>query len=146
MKSGDVVWSLGREAGVYSLFLDWLYEVIVHRFCCMLFIKTFLLFSVTALAEIIGCYLPYYWLRKSGPIWVLIPAAISLVIFAWLLTLHPSASGRVYAAYGCVYVVTALAWLKVVDGMPLSTSDIVGGAVALLGMLIIISGWGKVAV
>lgn len=111
----------------------------------MILAKTFLLFFVTALAEIIGCFLPYYWLRKGGPIWLLIPAAISLAIFAWLLTLHPAASGRVYAAYGCVYVATSLAWLKVVDGVPLSTTDLLGGAVALVGMLIIISGWGNSA-
>jgi small multidrug resistance family-3 protein len=111
----------------------------------MLFAKIFLLFFVTALAEIIGCFLPYCWLRKNGPIWLLIPAALSLAMFAWLLTLHPAASGRVYAAYGCVYVVTALIWLRVVDGVPLSASDALGGAVALAGMLIIIGGWGNSA-
>ncbi len=111
----------------------------------MIFTKIFLLFFITALAEIIGCFLPYYWLRKNGPVWLLIPAAISLALFAWLLTLHPAASGRVYAAYGCVYVATALAWLRFVDGVPLSTTDIVGGVVALLGMLIIMIGWGNAA-
>ncbi|MGE4506095.1 MAG: YnfA family protein [Desulfovibrionaceae bacterium] len=108
-------------------------------------IKTMLLFVLTALAEIVGCYLPYCWLRKGGPAWLLIPAAFSLAAFAWLLTLHPAASGRIYAAYGCVYVATALAWLRFVDGVPLSTTDILGGAVALLGMLIIVSGWGTAA-
>lgn len=111
----------------------------------MIFVKTFLLFFLTALAEIIGCFLPYYWLRKNGPAWLLIPAAISLAVFAWLLTLHPAASGRVYAAYGCVYVATALAWLRIVDDVPLSITDIAGGGVALLGMLIIVSGWGNAA-
>lgn len=57
--------------------------------------------------------------------------------------MHPAASGRVYAAYGCVYVVTALLWLRVVDGLPLSTTDLTGGAIAIAGMLIIVSGWGK---
>lgn len=108
-------------------------------------IKTFLLFSLTALAEIVGCYLPYVWLRKGGSAWLLLPAALSLALFAWLLTMHPAASGRIYAAYGCVYVVTALVWLRCVDGVPLSTTDILGGAVALLGMLIIVSGWSKPA-
>lgn len=111
----------------------------------VLFAKTFLLFFFTALAEIIGCFLPYYWLRKNGPVWLLIPAAVSLALFAWLLTLHPAASGRIYAAYGCVYVATALAWLRVVDGLPLSSTDIIGGVVALSGMAIIISGWGNTA-
>ncbi|HBT32151.1 MAG TPA: YnfA family protein, partial [Pusillimonas sp.] len=89
-------------------------------------LKTTGLFIVTALAEIIGCYLPYLWLKKSGPIWLLIPAAISLALFVWLLTLHPAASGRIYAAYGGVYVATALVWLRVVDGVPLTATDWVG--------------------
>ena len=105
--------------------------------------KTILLFIVTAIAELVGCYLPYVWLRKSGSAWLLVPAAISLAVFAWLLTMHPAASGRVYAAYGCIYVVTALLWLKVVDGVSLSATDLTGGAVAIVGMLIIVSGWGK---
>ena len=104
-------------------------------------LKTAGLFIVTAVTEIVGCYLPYLWLRKNGPIWLLLPAALSLVIFVWLLTLHPTASGRVYAAYGGVYVLTALLWLRLVDGVALSPSDWIGAAVALLGMAIIVTGW-----
>ena len=44
-----------------------------------------------------------------------LPKALSLALFAWLLTLHPTAAGRVYAAYGAVYVSVALVWLRVVD-------------------------------
>lgn len=104
-------------------------------------LKTTLLFVVTALAEIIGCFLPYLWLRKGGSIWLLLPSAASLALFVWLLTLHPAASGRVYAAYGGVYVATALLWLYFVDGIKLSLYDLVGAGVALLGMAIIIVGW-----
>jgi small multidrug resistance family-3 protein len=104
-------------------------------------IKTTLLFLVTALAEIIGCFLPYLWLKKDGPIWLLVPAAASLILFVWLLTLHPATSGRVYAAYGGVYVATALVWLRVVDGVKLSAYDWIGAAVALIGMGIIVAGW-----
>ncbi|MES2208493.1 MAG: YnfA family protein [Pseudomonadota bacterium] len=104
-------------------------------------LKTILLFVLTAIAEILGCFLPYLWLKKEGSIWLLVPAALSLALFVWLLTLHPAASGRVYAAYGCVYVATALVWLRVVDGIKLSTMDWAGGAIALLGMLIIVGGW-----
>jgi len=99
------------------------------------------LFVVTALAEIVGCFLPYLWLRKGGPIWLLVPAAASLALFVWLLTLHPAASGRVYAAYGGVYVATALAWLRIVDGVKLSALDWIGAGIALLGMSIIVVGW-----
>lgn len=104
-------------------------------------VKTTSLFFATALAEIVGCYLPYLWLRKDGSAWLLAPAAASLVIFVWLLTLHPAASGRIYAAYGGVYVVTALVWLRVVDGVKLSSMDWLGAGIALLGMAIIAAGW-----
>ena len=107
----------------------------------MLILKTGLLFVLTAIAEIIGCYLPYLWLRKEGSAWLLIPAALSLAAFVWLLSLHPAASGRVYAAYGGVYVATALIWLMVVDGVKLTPYDWVGASIALLGMAIIAAGW-----
>lgn len=99
--------------------------------------RLFVLFGVTALAEIIGCYLPWLVLRQGKPIWLLLPAALSLAVFAWLLTLHPSAAGRTYAAYGGMYIAVALAWLRVVDGVALTRWDIVGAMVALLGMAII---------
>ncbi len=108
----------------------------------MIVLKTLALFVVTAVAEIVGCYLPYLWLKKQGPLWLLIPAAISLAVFVWLLTLHPTDSGRVYAAYGGVYVAVALLWLWGVDGAALAVWDVIGVAVALLGMSIIVwCGW-----
>ncbi len=102
--------------------------------------KTFGLFLLTALAEIVGCYLPWLWLRKGHSAWLLLPAAASLALFAWLLTLHPTASGRVYAAYGGVYVGSALAWLWLVDGIRPSRWDVLGVGLCLLGMLVIMSG------
>lgn len=100
-------------------------------------LKTLGLFLLTALAEIVGCYLPYLWLREGKPIWLLLPAALSLMLFAWLLTLHPTASGRVYAAYGGVYICVAVLWLWTVDGIRPSVWDLVGSCIALLGMAII---------
>lgn len=108
----------------------------------MLIAKTFLLFVFTALAEIVGCYLPYLWLKKNGSPWLLVPAAVSLALFAWLLALHPAAAGRVYAAYGGVYIAVALVWLWKVDGVSLTSWDIAGAVVALLGMgIIVVGGW-----
>ncbi|MDN3545522.1 MAG: YnfA family protein [Roseateles asaccharophilus] len=100
-------------------------------------LKTLALFLVTAVAEIVGCYLPYLWLKHGKSAWLLLPAALSLALFAWLLTLHPTASGRVYAAYGGVYVFTALGWLWLVDGIRPTSWDLIGGLVALAGMAII---------
>ena len=66
--------------------------------------KTLGLFVVTAIAEIVGCYLPYLWLKERVSALALIPAALSFAAFAWLLSLHPGAAGRTYAAYGGVYM------------------------------------------
>lgn len=107
-------------------------------------LKTTLLFFVTALCEILGCFLPWLWLKRGATPLLLAPAALALMLFVWLLTLHPAASGRVYAAYGGVYVCTALIWLRVVDGVRLSVYDWLGAVVAMCGMLIIVAGWGRV--
>lgn len=96
-----------------------------------------MLFVATAVAEIVGCYLPWLVLRQGKPIWWLLPAAASLALFAWLLTLHPTAAGRTYAAYGGVYIAVALAWLRAVDGVTLTRWDIAGAAIALAGMAVI---------
>jgi small multidrug resistance family-3 protein len=98
------------------------------------------LFIVTALAEIVGCYLPYLWLKQGRSAWLLIPAALSLAAFAWLLTLHPQPAGRVYAAYGGVYISVALMWLWAVDSVRPVATDWIGVGVCLLGMGIIIMG------
>lgn len=99
------------------------------------------LFAVTALMEITGCFLPALWLQQRAGAWVLLPAAAALAAFVWLLTLHPAASGRVYAAYGGVYVATAVVWLWLVDGIRPSAWDLAGSAIALVGMGVIAWGW-----
>jgi len=102
--------------------------------------QTIGLFVITAIAEIIGCYLPYLWLREGRSFWLLIPAAVSLGIFAWLLTFHPTAAGRTYAAYGGVYVAVAITWLWLVEGQRPSQWDVIGSTVSLVGMAIIVFG------
>jgi small multidrug resistance family-3 protein len=103
-------------------------------------LKTLFLFLATAIAEIVGCYLPYLWIKQGRSAWLLIPAAVSLALFAWLLTLHPTAAGRTYAAYGGVYIFTAVLWLWVIDGIRPTTWDMAGSALALAGMAIIMFG------
>jgi small multidrug resistance family-3 protein len=101
------------------------------------FLKVAFLFAVTAVAEIVGCYLPWLVLKQGKSAWLLLPAAFSLALFAWLLTLHPAAAGRTYAAYGGMYIAVALAWLYVIDGAALTRWDLVGAAIALVGMAVI---------
>ncbi|MFT3813087.1 MAG: YnfA family protein [Acidovorax sp.] len=102
--------------------------------------KTLGLFIATALAEIIGCYLPHLWLTRGKSAWLLAPAAVSLAVFAWLLTLHPQAAGRVYAAYGGVYIGVALLWLWAVDSIRPTATDWIGAGLCLLGMCVILFG------
>ena len=98
------------------------------------------LFAITAVAEVLGCYLVYLWARKQGALWLLVPAAISLAAFAWLLTRHPSAAGRTFAAYGGVYIVVSLLWLRLIEHQPPDRWDLLGGAVSVAGTAIIVLG------
>lgn len=101
-------------------------------------LTTFFLFLLTALMEILGCYFPYLILNQAKSQWLWIPTALALAVFVWLLTLHPAASGRIYAAYGGIYIFSALMWLRFVDQVSLSCWDLLGGIVVILGALIII--------
>ncbi|HET9317048.1 MAG TPA: YnfA family protein [Vicinamibacteria bacterium] len=100
-------------------------------------LRTVALFAATACCEIGGCYLVYLWLRRGRTPWLVLPAALSLALFAYLLTLHPFSAGRTYAAYGGVYMVIAILWLWQVEGLPPDRWDLIGTVVTLVGMGII---------
>lgn len=101
-------------------------------------LTTVALFVVTAIAEIVGCYLPYLVLKRGANPWLLLVAAASLAAFAWLLTLHPTlGAGRTYAAYGGVYVAVALLWAWWIEGSKPDRWDVIGGSVSLVGMAIL---------
>ena len=103
--------------------------------------KSLLVFSAAALAEIAGCFAFWAWWRLDKSILWLIPGMISLALFGWLLTQVDSAfAGRAYAAYGGIYVVASLVWLRVVEGIAPDRSDLAGGTVVLAGAAIIL--WG----
>ena len=101
-------------------------------------LATFGLFLITAVMEILGCYFPYLILNQHKSQWLWIPTALALAAFVWLLTLHPAASGRIYAAYGGIYIFTALMWLKFIDQVSLTRWDMMGGAIVLVGAAVII--------
>jgi small multidrug resistance family-3 protein len=77
------------------------------------------------------------WLKKSASPWWLIVAAASLALFVWLLTLHSHPAGRVYAAYGGVYIAVSVLWLWLVDGVLPDRWDLVGTAIVLVGVAVI---------
>jgi len=100
-----------------------------------------LAFFLAALAEIAGCFSFWAWLRMDkSPLW-LIPGIASLCLFAWLLTLVESDhAGRAYAAYGGIYILTAIGWLWLVEGARPDRWDLLGGAICLGGAALIL--WG----
>jgi len=99
------------------------------------------LFSITAAAEIFGCYAVFLWLRLGRSAWWLAPGALSLALFAWLLTRHPDeAAGRIYAAYGGVYIAASLVWLWLVENRTPDRWDILGASICLAGAAVILFG------
>ena len=93
------------------------------------------------MAEIAGCYAFWAWLRLDRSALWLVPGVASLCLFAWLLTLvEAEHAGRAFAAYGGIYILSALAWMALVEGVRPDRWDLLGGAVCLVGAAIIL--WG----
>lgn len=95
-------------------------------------------FALTALAEIISCWVVWWWARHQAWVWLLVSAALALAAFAWLITLHAAGAGRIYAAYGGVYVPLALGWLRAVDGIRPDRYDLLGTALILAGVAVML--------
>lgn len=94
-----------------------------------------------ALAEIAGCFAFWAWLRLDRSPWWLVPGIASLCLFAYLLTLVDAEhAGRTYAAYGGVYIVSAMVWLWAVEGVRPDRWDALGATIAVAGAAIIL--WG----
>ena len=94
-----------------------------------------------ALAEIAGCFAFWAWLRLGKSSLWLIPGIASLCLFAYLLTLvDADNAGRSYAAYGGVYIASAVVWLWVAEGVRPDRWDLIGAAVCLVGAAIIFFG------
>lgn len=100
-----------------------------------------LVYLCAALAEIAGCFAFWAWLRLDKSVLWLAPGIASLCLFAWLLTLVDTEhAGRAYAAYGGVYILSALLWLWLVEGFRPDRWDVIGAAVCLAGAALIL--WG----
>lgn len=94
---------------------------------------------LAALAEIGGCFAVWSVLRSGASAWWLAAGAAALAVFAVALTVVPSvAAGRVFAAYGGVYVAASLGWLALVEGRPLGWGDWVGGALCVVGAAVVL--------
>jgi small multidrug resistance family-3 protein len=101
----------------------------------------YLIYFAAALAEIGGCFAFWAWLRLDRSILWILPGMICLALFAWLLTLVDTpAAGRAYAAYGGIYVCTALLWMWGVERILPDRWDFAGGLLCIAGMTLILFG------
>ncbi len=102
---------------------------------------TAILYAGAALAEIAGCFAFWAWLRLARSVLWIIPGCASLMLFAWLLTLVDSnEAGRAYAAYGGIYICTALLWLWAAEGVRPDRWDLGGAGLCLIGACVILLG------
>ena len=103
--------------------------------------RSILVYAAAALAEIAGCYCVWSWLRLGRSPLILVPGMVSLALFAGLLTLVDSAAaGRAYAAYGGVYILASIVWLRAVEGVVPDRWDVTGGIVCLAGAALVLFG------
>ena len=97
-----------------------------------------LLFVLAGIAEIGGGYLVWQWLREGKAVWIGIVVGAVLILYGVIPTLQTElAFGRVYAAYGGIFVVLAILWGMVFDGWKPDRFDLIGAAIALVGVSVI---------
>jgi len=102
---------------------------------------TVLAFFGAAAAEIAGCFAFWAWLRLDRSPWWIVPGTLSLCLFAYLLTLPLSdQAGRSYAAYGGIYIASAVLWLWLAEGVRPDRWDILGAGLCLVGAAVIYFG------
>jgi small multidrug resistance family-3 protein len=98
-------------------------------------------YILAALCEIGGCFAFWAWARMGRPALWLLPGVASLMAFAWLLTrVESAAAGRAYAAYGGIYILSAIGWMWAVEHVRPDRWDMIGGGLCLAGALVILAG------
>lgn len=99
--------------------------------------KSIFYFLIAGLFEIGGGYLVWLWLREGKPFSYAIAGAAILVAYGVIPTLQPANFGRVYAAYGGVFIALSILWGWGIDGIKPDRFDLIGGFIALFGVAVI---------
>ena len=99
--------------------------------------KSLFYFFLAGLCEIGGGYLVWLWLREGKSIWFAFFGAIVLILYGVIPTLQPAHFGRVYAAYGGIFIVLAILWGWQIDDIAPDKFDLIGGAISLVGVFVI---------
>lgn len=101
--------------------------------------QTFVFFLIAALGEISGCYAFWAWLKLGKSIFWVIPGLFALILFAVALTrIDASNAGRVYAAYGGIYILSSLIWLWMIEGVKPDKWDLLGVTISVIGTVVIL--------
>lgn len=102
-------------------------------------LKSIFYFILSGIFEIGGGYLIWIWLRNGKSFWYGIIGAVVLILYGIIPTLQPSSAnfGKVYAAYGGIFIVLSILWGWKVDNITPDRFDIIGGIIALIGVLVI---------
>jgi small multidrug resistance family-3 protein len=104
-------------------------------------VTSFAFYVIAAVAEIIGCFAFWAWLRLDKSVYWILPGIVSLIVFAVLLTrINSMFAGRTFAAYGGVYIVASLLWLWIIEGQRLDKWDILGAIICIAGAVLILFG------
>ena len=99
--------------------------------------KSLVYFILAGLCEIGGGYLVWMWLREGKSRWWGVAGAAVLILYGIIPTLQPASFGRVYAAYGGIFIVLALLWGWQIDRVEPDRFDLIGASIALLGVCVI---------
>jgi small multidrug resistance family-3 protein len=104
-------------------------------------VKTFGIYIVAAIGELGGTYCYWRWLREKGPGWLAVLGLLALLGYAFIQTYQPESKyGRVYAAYAGIFLIGAMLWGWLIDGTAPDRFDILGGAIALAGVVVVLYG------
>ena len=96
-------------------------------------------YIIAAFAEIAGCFAVWAVVRLHASSWWVLPGALSLLLFGWLLTrVEVDYAGRAYAVYGGIYIAASLVWLWVVESRTPDRWDIAGAGLSVAGAAIIL--------
>ena len=100
-------------------------------------VVSIIFFLVAGLCEIGGGYLVWLWLR-DGMSWMLgVLGGFVLFAYGIVPTFQPSHFHRVYAAYGGIFIVMALIWGWIFQGIRPDMFDVIGAIISLVGVMII---------
>jgi small multidrug resistance family-3 protein len=101
--------------------------------------KSLPVYALAAVAEIGGCFAFWAWLKLGRSPWWTLPGVISLIVFAVLLArIDSAAAGRAYAAYGGIYILASMVWMRMVEGAKPDRWDLAGLCLCLAGAAVIL--------